>query len=714
MYAAVQFSNEEGRVKGSITDEQGKAENPFFDVKTNVEISHLGFDPLFFTLNPNETKIVYLTPLPENLQEVIVTGVAISTVKDESVPEVQTISKKEIENRAANNVSQVLNNEINMRIKQDGIIGSELQLQGMTGNSVKIMVDGVPVVGRQAGQYDLSQINTSNVERIEIVEGPMSVIYGTDALAGVVNIITKTNQNQKWEGGIHTFYESAGTYNIDANGGFKKDKHLIRLNAGRHFFNGWGADKNNRNLEWDPKEQYFVNTAYKYSFKKPVRLTAKFDFLNQRILNRYDPSSNPNRAFDDWYKTHKYETTMIFDGRINKQFTFNSTAAYNFLNQTKNKYYKDLVTLETNLVPDSETNNEQDTTQYHQIVNRSMFTYKSNKPFEVTFGYDFSTETAQAERINNGQFTYLSDIAGFSSISYNPMEKITLKAGLRYGFNSKFIVLPTPTFHAKYAITDKWTIRTSYGYGFRSPTLKELYLTFRDSNHDIQGNENLVPENSHNVQLSVEHLNRIAKEKEVGVKLNGFYNDINNAIALQKVTDNTIDPTNENVPVFRYVTKKRHKSAGANIELKLKYQDFSLESGMGYTGIYNSEQENFDHAKPFFFSPSFRVNAEYYISKINMHFGIYGKYTGSFYDYTVDNGELIETNIASYSLIDFTMGKWFWDKRIHVSSGVKNVLGVGNVESTGVATTHSGTSSDNQALVSTGRTFFVGLKLRTK
>jgi outer membrane receptor for ferrienterochelin and colicins len=77
------------------------------------------------------------------------------------------------------------------------VYGSSVSINGISGEGVKILVNGVPMVGRIDGKIDISQINLTNVERIEIVKGPQSVIYGTDALGGVINIITK-EQKDDW------------------------------------------------------------------------------------------------------------------------------------------------------------------------------------------------------------------------------------------------------------------------------------------------------------------------------------------------------------------------------------------------------------------------------------------------------------------------------------------------------------------------------------
>ncbi len=101
--------------------------------------------------------------------------------------------------------------ELNVRLQNDPNLGSFLQMQGLSGQNIKILIDGVPVVGRVSGSIDLNQLPLTEVERVEIVEGPMSVLYGTDALGGVVNLITRDSRCA-WEVRGLAHYESVGIH----------------------------------------------------------------------------------------------------------------------------------------------------------------------------------------------------------------------------------------------------------------------------------------------------------------------------------------------------------------------------------------------------------------------------------------------------------------------------------------------------------------------
>ncbi len=136
---------------------------------------------------------------------------------DQSIYKVKVIDNSSVEKKGATNLSELISNELNFSPVRDAALGSSVRIQGLGGEHVKILVDGVPMVGRQNGILDLSQINVSSIDHIEIVEGPMSVVYGSNAMAGVINIITKENHRQSLTAGVEGYYETVGVYDFDAN-----------------------------------------------------------------------------------------------------------------------------------------------------------------------------------------------------------------------------------------------------------------------------------------------------------------------------------------------------------------------------------------------------------------------------------------------------------------------------------------------------------------
>lgn len=160
------------------------------------------------------------------LESIVVTGQMKNSTVDLSVQKIKVIDRAKIDKMGAVSLRDVLTNELNFRITQDAVLGSRISVQGLSGSQVKILMDGVPIIGRLDGNIDLNQINLNNIERIEIIEGPMSVIYGTDASAGVINLITKKSSKNLYDLNANIYHDSKGNYNYDL-GGTTKIKIII-------------------------------------------------------------------------------------------------------------------------------------------------------------------------------------------------------------------------------------------------------------------------------------------------------------------------------------------------------------------------------------------------------------------------------------------------------------------------------------------------------
>ncbi len=175
---------------------------------------------------------------------------------------IQVITRKTIEKMAAQNVADVLQNQSGVLLGQDPSLGASVQLQGLGGQNVKILINGVPMIGRLNGNIDVSQIPSENIERIEIVEGPMSVVYGTDAIGGVINIITKQSMRMSSRSRVKLFADQIGNLNLD--GSVSEYRTLKKgstwgfdATMGRQFFRGFDFDPETRSMDWKPKTRIY-------------------------------------------------------------------------------------------------------------------------------------------------------------------------------------------------------------------------------------------------------------------------------------------------------------------------------------------------------------------------------------------------------------------------------------------------------------------------
>ena len=219
----------------------------------------------------------------QKIDEVVITGQYSKQSVKKSVFDVTVINAATIENNAANNLADILNQNLNIQIIPNASEGkSTISLFGLDGQYFKILQDGIPMVSEDGfgNNIDLTQINLDNVKQIEIVEGSMGVAYGANAVSGVINIITKTGSKDDWNISTSVQEETAGNEYEWWNKGrhiqdFQiahniTDKLYVSANIGRDHFTGYLNKRGGKNYflvdnndgvedergyEWLPKEQ---------------------------------------------------------------------------------------------------------------------------------------------------------------------------------------------------------------------------------------------------------------------------------------------------------------------------------------------------------------------------------------------------------------------------------------------------------------------------
>ena len=683
----------------------------------SIAISFVGFGTIRDTISLTKERFLFQMENAYSIyDEVVVTAQYKQQRADQSVHQINIIDKEKIENMAAQNLKDVLTNQLNVRLSEDNILGSSMQLQGIGGQNVKILIDGVPLTGRLNGNIDLSQIPMDNVERIEIIEGPLSVSYGTDALAGTINIITKKKVDKGFSILSDNYYESNGRHNHTGSLRFRKNKHQISLEGGRYFFDGWNpyhkpffveskpiADTT-RVKQWNPKEQYFGTFKYDYQFKKTHLQFSSSNFYEE-VINRGAPRPPYEQtAFDDYYQTIRLNQRLKFEGELSKNYRFSVIGAYNGYNRKKNTYLRDLTTIEDVLTSNPE---DQDTSSFHTFLSRgNIVRTKDSVVLNYEIGYDFTYETAVGKRIKDRQQS-IGDYAIYATAEYNPFKKLTLRPGLRWAYNTTYDAPIVPSFHVKFNLLDqtnnKLQLRASYARGFRAPSIKELHFFFVDINHNIQGNPDLMAETSNNFNFSLSQQWRKNKNA-LNNKVSFFYNDINNLITLSQ----------ESQTAYSYFNLERYKTTGVQLRSQYSRNSIQLGVGAGYVGRYNQISAENVEQEAFLFSPEVQGSLQYQWKKAKMSFSLFYKYSGQLPNIRTDeNGDLYESVIQDYHIADFTIDKKLLKERISVSIGAKNLFNVTTVAGSATGgTAHAGTGTSIN--VGMGRTYFMRVKIFLK
>lgn len=676
-----------------------------FDEKCHVTISYIGYKTSTDTIARNITKNILMQPFSVMMRDVVTTGQITPQSSQNSVFPVKVIGKDRIQAQAANNLRDLFSNELNIKIQQDNILGAGMSINGVSGQNVKIMIDGVPVIGRQNGNIDISQINLNNVERVEIVEGPMSTIYGTDALGGVVNIITKNGFNTKTQFSGNSYYESVGNYNLDfdVSQGITEDSKL-NFNGGRYFFDGYSPIDTTRSQLWKPKEQLFGDMSYSYIYDK-ITLKAQSRYFYEKILNRGNPREPYfETAFDDTYKTHRFTNTLFAKGEISNNKFMDVTLSYSNYTRFKSSYLKDLVTLE-NILTNSP--NDQDTAIFDNILFRATYSSDGFLPnLSYQSGIDFNYDFAKGARLNSDTNT-LKDMGIFTSIQYLPVENFTIQPAARVSFNtfarglafSDARVIFIPSINMKYEFDKQNKLRFSYSRGFRNPSLKELFFYFVDINHNITGNANLKAEFSNSLNMSYS----LTMQRDSSVYIfepKVFYNNIYNQITLANVRDN----------LYSYINIGSYQTAGGEFQVKYFLNNLNFSVGMNYIGR-NTQMNESSTFSGFRFVAEVSSNINYDIKEIEAKLNLYYKYSARQIAFSVDiDGTVREMNIDSYHLLDISLAKSFFDNQLNITIGAKNLIDVTNVLNSGASGGGAHNSGTGSMPVAWGRTFFTSLK----
>ena len=635
--------------------------------------------------------------LNKTIKEVVITGQLESTSVDNSVHKIRIIDGKTINSGLYHNLADIIQKQLNINLFEDNVLGSSIALQGISGQNVKILIDNVPVIGRLNGNIDLSQINLNNIERIEIVEGPLSTIYGTDALAGTINLISK--QGTKDTKQFSSLYESVGRYNFDV---FISNNNLnyMSYNFGRKYFNGWSMNQPfsflptsqladmNRVKKWKPKEQTFNKLSYRLKYND-LKIYNYFENFYEKVSNLGKPREPYfETAFDEYYHTKR--TNFGSDIKFqNLNDRVNILLAYNKYKREKETYYTDLTTLNKTLVDDI---NAQDTSEFSLIIGKITISNSNNDIIKYQAGIDLQKSTAKGKRITNN-YQEQDNYAFFSFAEYTPHTSISIRPSFRVIYNSSYKAPLIPSLNLLYNVKD-YDFRFSYAKGFRAPDFKELYLNFVDINHNIVGNPLLKAETSENIQFNISFNNQISKTK-IKTDINLFHNFINDKIDLA-LSDSNSDQ-------YSYFNIDKFKTKGISTILDVYYNKINAKIGVSYTGRNNEFNNN-----NYQFSLDYNLNLSFNILN-KTRFNIFYKHTGEMVSYFLENNSIDEITSDSYNLMDISINQKIFSDIILFSFGAKNLFNITDISRSLIGTAHSNTN--NLMSVGYGRSFFTELKI---
>ena len=664
--------------------------------------------------------------IPENkLQEVVITGQFEPQSIKKSVFNVRVITAKDIQNLAANNLSDVLNQYLNITVRPSGVDGrSTVSLFGLDARYFKIMVDNVPLVN-EAGlgnNTDLSQINLNDIEQIEIVEGSMGVTHGANAVTGILNIITKKSSKDKWNISATAQEETVGNeFEL-----FDKGRHIQSLKVSNAINNNWfaslSANRNDfqgfldgkqgknhiendglRGYRWLPKEQ--LNTTALIAFaKNQFRIFYKFeyldeniDFYNSTVQSGFNSELGSYRYADDKrYLNNRYFHNLNSTGKIFNKLSYNVSVSHQ-------KQERSIEDFRYYLFTRNEANNV-------KVKDQSMETFYSTGTVSNFFSDKKVALQLGYELVNNRGFSLpvretLENYDFFASSEINASEKFSIRPGIRFSAQSKFKNQHASSLGLRYLFQNDFELRGSYGNSFRTPTFEELYYYFVNDSHFYIGNENLIPETSTSYEISLKKAISLASGMKISTSFSGSFLDIDDKIdmALIRINPSTL------IREFQYINISKYKMWNFSTMNQFKKGNWNLNFGAALVGISQKiENQIFASNEKFLYSFNINSNISYFVPKWQTTFSAYYKYNGKTQQFVEGNSEYIISTIDASHWLDASIRKSFFKNQLEATFGARNILNITNINQTrandGAA---HGTSSN--IMLAYGRSYFLKL-----
>jgi outer membrane cobalamin receptor len=457
-----------------------------------------------------------------NLDEIVITGTKTAVNRNNVSLTVSVIPMEKIENSSESALLPVLAEQVpGLFVTERGVTGfgvstgsaGQISLRGIGGSpntQVLILLNGNPQFMGIMGHPLPDAYVASDVEKVEVIRGPASTLYGTNAMGGVINIITKQQNEDGFKANARVMYGSYNTQKYMVNSGFKKN--------GFNVFASFNHDQTDGHRD---SSDFKINNGYfrmGYDINRHLNVDVDFSLANFDATDPGPEGSIAGYAIDITRGMGAITLDNRFD-KTNGSFRF----FYNFgeHNITDGFHSKD--------------NN------YGIVLYQALNLFKGNT---ITVGTDYKKYGGIAENVKamNGQGMIFGDtsvweLSGYVYIQQQLFKKLTLNAGFRLEHNSVYGNEPVPTGGLAYHPTNTTTIKASISKGFRSPTLRELYLW-------TPANASLKPERMMNYEMSI--IQQLIKHK-LSLEVTGFKANGDNLI---KTVMGSTGPKNENTGKF--------------------------------------------------------------------------------------------------------------------------------------------------------------------
>jgi len=434
-------------------------------------ISHVGYDSLHVVevTVPGEGGSAFrLTPAPWVLEGVVVTGTRSPHLLKNVPVQTEVITQRDFQRTGATTVDEALSSTIGINVVED-LSGNGAIIRGVQGDRILVMVDGQRAVGRVNGTIDLAQYDLSNVKKIEVVKGTGSTLYGSDAMGGVINIITQRPPNDRIFTDLHSEYGSYATTTHSGELSWGKPNIGLSLN-GRYFHtDGFDLDKSTPHTNGQDNIDRLNLGA-----KARLRLSDRWSLeTNSRYMNEtrtwVESELWPGDllfVYDDDETNHRYENAVTLDYLSGDKYSMQFRINGSYYDHQWNKI-------------DRESGTWVDTAKTEDVFVEAAYSsnYVIGDGHVATYGFDYYYQDLKSSELIDEK---KADKAGdaYLQYEYSPHRAWTFLPGVRYENHSSFGDKVNPSLNVMFAPSEGLKLRGFVGYGFRAPSIKQQYFIF--------------------------------------------------------------------------------------------------------------------------------------------------------------------------------------------------------------------------------------------
>jgi len=426
------------------------------------------------------TRDIHLDVDKRDLQQVNVVSQRVANANAESLIKVENsimpvtiIDRRTIELMGSRRLDDVLKEQTGVAIVNDIGAGSRsigVQMQGFGSEYVMVLIDGQPMIGRNSGNFDLSRISVSNIERVEITKGAASNLYGGDALGGTINIITRHIVADP-QAMVAVIYGSNETLDVTAEGEspILKQKGSVSLSSNYYHTGGFNTSTGTiKGTTAPPYDNYATQGRFRYRFNDNnlLSVSGRFGLRRSFMTKDFGASYITKDVLDE----QDLNLSAAFDHRFNSRWR--SMTRYYFT-----RYNADMSIALTQGDSVSQT-------AFGQTLHRAeqQVSYAIREKLDIVGGAG-----GNIEHIDQNILADVNDIKSYfayTQANWRAISKMEFTLGLRYDHIVAYGWRLDPSMALQYKILPTLSLKAAYGTGFKAPDMKKLYQVFYNPSYN--------------------------------------------------------------------------------------------------------------------------------------------------------------------------------------------------------------------------------------